>query len=165
MKIGAHRTRRVPPKFEEVSRSSPDLTMPKPGPYSQDAMRWIEAHESYVGRIGLLLCALLCAAPCSATDGRFFPDPLPDVSQATCARAPGLPDARQDPYVVLAPGVVSQTLSRPKPPHSQTVERVDMHSVRCATLPSRPAPPDRSSRPIRGTDERDTHLRVCVLLI
>jgi hypothetical protein len=120
----------------------------------------------FAGRIGLLLCALLCAAPCSATDGRLFPDPLPRrVSETASARAPEQPDVRQDPFVVLAPGVVSQTLSRPKPPHSETLERVDTHSARCAHLPSPPIPPDGLSRPLGGSSERDTHLRICVFLI
>ncbi len=135
-------------------------------------MRAIESHSARIGssagRVSPLLCALLCVAPCSATDGRWFLNPLPTAappSEVASVRAPEMPDARQDPFVVLAPGVVSQTISRPKPPQLRTVERVDALAVRTTQVASRPAPPDGPSRPLRETSGRDTHLRVCVLLI
>jgi hypothetical protein len=122
-----------------------------------------------VSWLSALMCVLLCSAPCSAADGRWFPNPLPreacSVEPIDSIRAPQSPLAQDAMYVVLAPGLVSQSLPRPKAPGAHQPAHIAAGPVRVAPAPALSAVPDREAPPPEGIRETERHLCLCVFLI
>jgi hypothetical protein len=111
--------------------------------------------------LGVALCALLFAAPCAAAEGAWFLNERLVAEPSTFAPSAG----DEERVVVLAHGVVSRSLVRPKPPNPDVVPSLVLgaggRASECAIIPT---DDDLSPRPA-DPGGRETLLRICVLLI
>jgi len=121
------------------------------------------------GWLGTLLCVLLCAAPCTAADARFFPSPIAQEAFSTASvdsiRASEAPLACDDSSRLLVPGVVSQPHPLPNLLCAAREGHVAAVSSRIVAWSEPSVAHDRAASPLGGDRGSARHLCLCVFLI